>query len=73
MQVFAIHLERHLELQVVYFIGDHQLEDATAMFLYSAQEDTWAKAADEPTEELLTPCEENHEIGDGEGLVIATS
>ena len=29
----AVHLERDLELQVAYFIGDHQLEDATAMFL----------------------------------------
>ena len=47
--VQAVHLERDLELQVGYFIGDHHLEDATAMFLYYAQVDTLAKEAVEPT------------------------
>ena len=49
VDTLAIHLERDLEIQVGYFIGDHQLEDAMAMFLYCAQVDTWAKEAVEPT------------------------
>ena len=60
MQVFvqavdtlAVHLERGLELQVGYFITDHQLEDATAMFLYYAQVDTWAKDAVEPSDQRV--------------------
>ena len=51
VDTLAVHLERDLELQVGYFIGDHQLEDATAMFLYCAQVDTWAKEAVEPTDQ----------------------
>ena len=46
-------MERNLELQVGYFIGDHQLEDATTMFLYCAQVDTWAKEAVEPTDQRI--------------------
>ena len=53
VDTLAVHLERHLELQVGYFIGDHQLEDATAMFLYCAQVDTWAKEAVEPTDQRV--------------------
>ena len=48
-----VHMERDLELQVGYFIGDHQLEDATAMFLYYAQVDTWAKEAVKPTDQRV--------------------
>ena len=48
VDTLAVHLKRDLELQVGYFIGDHQLEDATAMFFYCAQVDTWAKEAVEP-------------------------
>ena len=51
--MLAVHLERDLELQVRYFIGDHQLEDATAMFLYCTQVDTWAKEAVEPTDQRV--------------------
>ena len=50
---FTVHLECELELQVGYFIGDHQLENATAMFLYCTQVDTWAKEAVEPTISML--------------------
>ena len=53
VDTLAVHLERDLELQVGYFIGDHQLEDATAMFLYCAQVDTWAKEAIEPTDQRV--------------------
>ena len=53
VDTLAVHLERDLELQVGYFIGDHQLEDATAMFLYCAQVDTWAKEAVEPTDQRV--------------------
>ena len=53
VNTLAIHLERDLELQVSYFIGDHQLEDATAMFLYCAQVDTLAKEAVEPTDQRV--------------------
>jgi hypothetical protein len=35
----------------VYFIRDHQLEDATAMFLYCTQVDTWAKEAVKPSDQ----------------------
>ena len=49
----AVHLEHDLELQVGYFIGDHQLEDATTMFLYCAQVDTWAKEAVESTDQRV--------------------
>jgi hypothetical protein len=49
----AVHLERDLELQVGYFIRDHQLEDATAMFLYCAYVDTWAKEALEPSDQCV--------------------
>ena len=51
--MLAVHLERDLELQVGYFIGDHQIEDATAMFLYYAQVDTWAKEAVEPMDQRV--------------------
>ena len=51
--MLAVHLERNLELQVGYFIGDQQLEDATAMFLYCAQVDTWAKEVVEPTDQRV--------------------
>ena len=50
VDTLVVHLERDLELQVGYFIGDHHLEAATAMFLYCAQVDTWAKEAVEPTD-----------------------
>ena len=53
VNTLTVHLERDLELQVVYFIGDHQLEDATPMFLYCAQVDTWAKEAVEPTDQRV--------------------
>ena len=53
VDTLAVHLERALELQVGYFIGDHQLEDATAMFLHCAQVDTWAKEAVEPTDQHI--------------------
>ena len=53
VDTLAVHLERDLELQVGYFIRDHQLEDATAMFLYCAQVDTWAKEAVEPTDQRV--------------------
>ena len=53
VDTLAVHLERDLELQVGYFIGDHQLEDATAMLLYCAQVDTWAKEAVEPTNQRV--------------------
>ena len=53
VDTLAVHLERDLELQVGYFIGDHQLKDATAMFLYCAQADTWAKEAVEPTDQRV--------------------
>ena len=51
VDTLAVHLERDLELQVGYFIGDHQLEDATTMFLYCAQVNTWAKEAVEPMDQ----------------------
>jgi hypothetical protein len=53
VDTLAVHLERDLELQVGYFIGDHQLEDATAMFLYCAYVDTWAKEALEPSDQRV--------------------
>ena len=53
VDTLAVHLERDLELQVGYVIGDHQLEDATTMFLYCAQVDTWAKEAVEPTDQRV--------------------
>ena len=53
VDTLAVHLQRDLELQVGYFIGDHQLEDVTAMFLYCAQVDTWAKEAVEPTNQRV--------------------
>ena len=53
VDTLAVHLERDLELQVGYFIGDHQLEDATAMFLYYAQVDTWTKEAVEPMDQRV--------------------
>ena len=53
VDTLAVHPERDLELQVGYFIRDHQLEDATAMFLYCAQVDTWAKEAVEPTDQRV--------------------
>jgi hypothetical protein len=51
VDTLAVHLERDLKLQVGYFIGDHQLDDATAMFLYCAYVDTWAKEALEPSDQ----------------------
>ena len=36
----AVLLERDLELQAGNFIGDHHLEDVTAIFLYFAVVDT---------------------------------
>ena len=51
--MLAVNLERDVELQVGYFIGDHHLEDATAMFLYCAQVETWAKEAVEPTDQRV--------------------
>ena len=53
VDTLAVHLERDPELQVGYFIGDHQLEDAMAMFLYCAQVDTWAKVADDPIDQRV--------------------
>ncbi|KAE8811858.1 Glutamine synthetase [Hordeum vulgare] len=53
VDTLVIHLERDLELQVGYFIGDHQLDDATAMFLYCAQVDNWAKEAVEPSDQCF--------------------
>ncbi|EMS57924.1 Glutamine synthetase [Triticum urartu] len=53
VDALAVHLEPDLELQVGYFIRDHQLEDATAMFLYCAQVDTWAKEAVESTDQRV--------------------
>ena len=53
VDTLAVHLECDLELQVGYFIGDHQLEDATAMFLYCAQVATLAKEAVEPTDQCV--------------------
>ena len=53
VDTLAVHLERDLELQVGYFIRDHQLEDATAMFLYCAQVDTWDKEAVEPMDQRI--------------------
>ena len=53
VDTLAVHMERDLELQVGYFIRDHHLEDATAMFLYCAQVDTWAKEATEPTDQRV--------------------
>ena len=53
VDTLAVHLERDLELQVGYFIGAHQLEDATAMFLYCTQVDTWAKEAVEPMDQRV--------------------
>ena len=53
VDTLTVHLDRNIELQVGYFIGDHQLEDATAMFLYYAQVDTWAKEAVEPTNQRV--------------------
>ena len=49
--MLVVHLERDLELEVGYFIRDHHLEDATAMFLYCVQVDTWAKEVVEPTDQ----------------------
>jgi hypothetical protein len=51
VDLLAVHLERDLELQVGYFIRDHQLEDATAMFLYCAWVVTGAKEALEPSDQ----------------------
>ena len=53
VDTLVVHLERNLELQVVYFIGYHQLEDATTMFFYCTQVDTWAKEAIEPTDQRV--------------------
>ena len=53
VDTLALHLEHDLDLQIGYFIGDNQLEDATAMFLYCAQVDTWAKEAVEPTDQRI--------------------
>ena len=53
VDTLAVHLEHNLELPFVYFIGDHQLEDATAMFLYCALVDTWAKEVVEPTDQRV--------------------
>ena len=53
VNTLAVYLERDLELQVGYFIRDHHLEDATAIFLYRAQVDTWAKEAVEPTDQRI--------------------
>ena len=53
VDTLAVHLERDLKLQVGYFIRDHQLEDAMAMFIYCAQVDTWAKEAVEPTDQRV--------------------
>jgi hypothetical protein len=54
VDTLAVHLERNLELQVGYFIGDHQLKDATTMFLYCAQVDTWPKEAVEPSDQRVS-------------------
>ena len=48
VNTLVVHLERDLELQVGYFIRDHHLEDATAIAL-----DTWAKEADDPTNQRI--------------------
>ncbi|KAE8809114.1 Glutamine synthetase [Hordeum vulgare] len=48
-----VHLERDLELQIGYFIRDHQLEDATTMFLYYTQVDTCAKEVAEPSNQCV--------------------
>ena len=53
VDTLAVHLERDLELQVGYFIGDHHLEDATTMFLYCSNVDTWAKEALEPSDQCV--------------------
>ncbi|KAE8800781.1 Glutamine synthetase [Hordeum vulgare] len=53
VDMLAVHLEHDIETQVGYFIGDHQLEDATAMFLYCAQVDTRAKEAVEPSDQRV--------------------
>ena len=53
VDTLVVHLGRDLELQVGYFIEDRQLEDVTAMFLYYAQVDTWAKEAVEPTDQRV--------------------
>jgi len=53
VDTLMVHLERDLKLQVGYFIGDHHLEDATAMFLYCAQVDTWDKEAVEPSDQRV--------------------
>ncbi|KAE8775599.1 Glutamine synthetase [Hordeum vulgare] len=51
VDMLVVHLERDLEIQVGYFIGDHQLEDAMAMFYYCSKVDTWAKEVVEPSDE----------------------
>ena len=53
VDTLAVQLERDLALQVGYFMGDHQLEDVTAMFLYCTQVDTWAKEAVVPTDQRV--------------------
>ena len=53
VDTLTVHLERDREPQVGYFIRDPQLKDATAMFLYYAQVDTWAKEAVEPTDQRV--------------------
>ena len=53
VDTLAVHLEHDLELQVGYFIRDLKLKDVTAMFLYCAQVDTWAKEAVEPTDQCV--------------------
>ena len=53
VDTLVVHLERDLERQVGYFIADHLLEDATAMFIYCAQVETWAKEAVEPTDQRV--------------------
>ncbi|KAE8782759.1 Glutamine synthetase [Hordeum vulgare] len=54
VDTLAVHMVRDPELQDGYFIGYHHLEDATAMFLYCAQEDTWAKEAVEPSDQRIS-------------------
>jgi hypothetical protein len=53
VDTLAVHRERDLELQVGYFIRDHQLKDATAMFLYCAYVDTWAKEVLKPSDQRV--------------------
>lgn len=42
IDTLAVLLERDLELQAIYFIGYHDLQDLTTMLLYFAAGDTWA-------------------------------